>query len=247
LITDRERLRTITYRDKQLNSWAMRSFRDVADGDYIAARMAIRAQLPLQFLWSSQQALEKYIKCALFIRRVPACKASHDLAPGLKLLGDAGVPLGLTEPTRKFIETIDEVGQYRYMETSIFVNWQWIVSLDRSVWELRRFATLDPRVTEAKLVDGQVAPRVRIVGGRLEEILKRRDSAAREPLLWHNAYFGRGRRTVMVRGGLTSINSPLLESAEMLDEILKYAFIPKQVVRAYRERAEKLEADASNE
>ena len=65
-MTDLERLRTITQRDRELNSWAFRSFRDIADGDYIAARMAYRAQLPVQFLWASQQAIEKYLKCALF-------------------------------------------------------------------------------------------------------------------------------------------------------------------------------------
>ena len=56
-MTDAERLATITEQDRHLNSWAFRSFRDIADGDYIAARMAYRAQLPAQFLWASQQAL----------------------------------------------------------------------------------------------------------------------------------------------------------------------------------------------
>ena len=55
-----------------VNDFAIRSFRDIADGDYIAARMAYRAMLPVQFLWSSQQALEKYLKCILFIRRITA-------------------------------------------------------------------------------------------------------------------------------------------------------------------------------
>ena len=102
-MTDEERLRAITQRDRKLNSWAFRSFRDVADGDYVAARIAHRAQLPVQFLWSSQQAIEKYLKCALFIRRIPARGVKHDLAPALKLLVEAGVPLELTERSQKFI------------------------------------------------------------------------------------------------------------------------------------------------
>ena len=236
-MTDLERLRTITQRDRELNSWAFRSFRDVADGDYIAARMAYRAQLPVQFLWASQQAIEKYLKCALFIRRKPAKNVRHDLAPALKLLEDAGVPLELTEHSQKFITRIDQMGQYRYMEASVWVDWHWIVSLDQIVWELRRFSTLDPVATRAKLVEGKWAPRVRIVGGHLEGILKKRDNPAREPLLWHNGYFGRGRRTIMVRGGFTSVNSPLFQKAELLDEILKYAYVPKDVVKAYRDHA----------
>ena len=32
-MTDAERLATITEQDRHLNSWAFRSFRDIADGD----------------------------------------------------------------------------------------------------------------------------------------------------------------------------------------------------------------------
>ena len=71
----------------------------------------------------------------------------------------------------------------------------------------------------------------------LERILQKRDSPAREPLLWHNGYFGRGRRTITVRGGVMAVNSPLLQKAELLDDILRYAYIPKDVVKVYREQA----------
>jgi hypothetical protein len=236
-VTDEERLRAITQRDRKLNSWAFRSFRDVADGDYVAARMAYRAQLPVQFLWSSQQAIEKYLKCALFIRRIPARDMKHDLAPALKLLVGAGIPLDLTERSQKFISRVDQMGQCRYMEPSIWVNWHWIIALDQVVWELRRFATLDPAATGAKLVEGEWAPRVTIVGGWLERILAKRENPARAALLWHNGYFGRGRRTVRVGGGFTSINSPMLHSADLLDEIVNYVWIPKLVLNAYRQFA----------
>jgi hypothetical protein len=61
-LIDAKRLAKITQRDRELNSWAIRSFRDVAGGDYIAARLAYRARLPVQFLWASQQTIEKYLK-----------------------------------------------------------------------------------------------------------------------------------------------------------------------------------------
>ena len=112
-MTDAERLAQLTNRDRELNSFAFRSFRDVADADYVAARMACRAKLPVQFLWASQQALEKYLKCILFIRRVPAAGVKHNLGRALKLVESAHVSLDLTERTRKFIEEIDAVGQYR--------------------------------------------------------------------------------------------------------------------------------------
>lgn len=55
-------LKNWTPKDRQRNHFAIRSFRDVADADYIAARLAYRAQLPVQFLWASQQTLEKSLK-----------------------------------------------------------------------------------------------------------------------------------------------------------------------------------------
>jgi hypothetical protein len=236
-LTDAQRLASITPRDRQLNSWAFRSFRDVADGDYIAGRMAHRARLSTQFLWASQQSIEKYLKCILFIRRISAKRLRHDLEPALELIEANGVDLDLTERSREFIARIDSMGRYRYMEASIFVNWHWIVSLDQVVWELRRFCGLDSNATSARLIEGKWAPRVRIVGGHLEKILRNRDDPAREPLLWQNGYFGRGRRTIMVRGGFTSENSPLFQEAALLDEILNYAYIPKDVIQAYREHA----------
>lgn len=63
-----------------INDFAVRSFRDTADGDYIVARMAHRAGLVPQFLWSSLQAIEKYLKGILLLNRVPSVKATHGVA-----------------------------------------------------------------------------------------------------------------------------------------------------------------------
>jgi hypothetical protein len=124
----------------------------------------------VQFLWASQQTIEKYLKCILFIRRIPATKVRHHLEPALKLIERSGIDLNLTERAKTFIAQIDRLGRYRYMEASLWVDWHWIVSLDQTVWELRRFCTLDPRATSAELVDAKWAPRVRIVAGHLEKI-----------------------------------------------------------------------------
>jgi hypothetical protein len=58
--------------DPFINDFAMRSFRDTADEDYIAARMCWRAQLIPPFLWSSLQAMEKYLKCVSVLNRIRA-------------------------------------------------------------------------------------------------------------------------------------------------------------------------------
>ena len=44
--------------DPFINDFAIRSFRDTADEDYIAARMCWRAQLIPPFLWSTLQGIQ---------------------------------------------------------------------------------------------------------------------------------------------------------------------------------------------
>ena len=169
-----------TPKDRDLNHFAIHSFRNVADADYIAARLAYRAQLPVQFLWACQQTLEKYLKFILFLERVKVDKLGHDLAPALKAVEDSGLELDLTRNTLKFIKEIDRTGRFRYMEASFVVWWHWIVSLDRAVWELRRFCTSEPRPRSLKLADGEMAPRYRVDNGYLEKVLTNRDNPARE-------------------------------------------------------------------
>lgn len=237
--------------DVLVNDFATRSFRDMADEDYIAARMAYRAQLVPQFLWLSLQALEKYLKCILVLNRVPARKG-HNLTDCLKAL-DAKCPfeVGLTDVAREFIEYVDSFGRFRYFETSYFIHGPKLVILDRTVWELRRYAR--PLKYEISLLDGskkemlqleldaikqaeRASPhRFRIIGGLLEKIIDSRNHPAREPLLWQNAYYGkRPRRRVRMRVYMSAANSPLTLHPEILDEVLKYVYLPKEVIQAYR-------------
>src|SRR5437773_8141888 len=128
--------------DALVNDFAVRSFRDIAAGDYIAARMACRAALVTQFLWASQQAVEKYLKCILLLNRIKAKKVRHDLGKALgKIKGSGKVSLKLTQGTEKFIEMLDDYGEYRYLEVSNFAFGAQLVRLDRAVWELRRYCT----------------------------------------------------------------------------------------------------------
>jgi hypothetical protein len=118
-------LKKWTPKDRQLNDFAIRSFRNIADADYIAARMAYRAQLPVQFLWACQQTLEKYLNFILFLERIKAPKIGHDLAPALTAIESSGLSLELTQGTKQFIEKIDQIGRYRYMEVSILELLRW--------------------------------------------------------------------------------------------------------------------------
>ncbi len=231
-----------------LNNFAIRCFRDVGDGDYISARMAYRAGLTLQYLWASQQVIEKYLKCILLLNRIPAFDIKHDLEAALTKIANAGkIALDLTSPTKEFIDYIDTYGRFRYLETSPYSFGSDIVKLDRTVWELRRFCTLDEGPRQIRLSDGLPAPIVRIEGGRLEKIVDAPKDPAREPLLWQNGFFGkRTRRWLRVRGGFTATNSPLFLNPHLLDEVVKYVFLPKEIKTAYRAAAKEKLSDGEN-
>src|ERR1035437_4467358 len=78
--------------------------------------------------------------------------------------------------------------------------------------------------------------KVRLEGGHLEKIVDNVKDPAREPLLWQDAFFGkRTRRRVWVGLGFQATNSPLILHPEILDEVTKYVFLPKDVQAAYRE------------
>lgn len=238
-------------REVLLNDFAIRSFRDTGDQDYIAARLSFRSRLIPQFLWQSLQALEKYLKCVLVLNRIPA-KRGHDLGE-LILAFERARPfeLRLSQPCRKFIGFLDAYGRHRYFESSWYVKGGEIVELDRSVWEVRRYA----RVLQYELqgsegsqisalpieigrnVDAESRhPQDFVIsGGLLESIIGKKQHPAREALIWQNGFYGKSHRsTVRLRSGLQAANSPLTLHPELLDDVLNYVFIPKDVVDAYR-------------
>ena len=219
-----------------VNDFAVRSFRDIADGDYIAARIACRAALVTQFLWASQQTVEKYLKCILLLNRVEAKKVRHDLRKALrKIKGSGKISLKLTRGTEAFIEMLDDYGQFRYFEVSNFAFGAQLIRLDRTTWELRRYCTLAEEPKEKNLRNGFAAPLVRVPGGELERIIDDAKDPAREPLLWQNAFFGkRTRKGIRLKNWLKAHNAPLYLNPQILDEVLKYVLIPKEMEAGYR-------------
>lgn len=236
-----------------LNDFALRSFREIADGDYIAARLSFRSQLIPQFLWQSLQALEKYLKCILVLNRIKAPR-SHSLEELLHAFENAGkFEIRMSAKTRKFLEYLDTYGRFRYYETPYHTFGNELFRLDHAVWEIRRYArVLDYKVSlpdgqellglEAELrrnerAEARSPQEFSIIGGHIEKILAKRDHPSRPALIWNNLYFGKSRRKhIRYRRFLMAGNSPLSLHPEILDEVLKYVFLPKDVVQAYRNK-----------
>ncbi len=246
--------------DRRINDFAIRAFRDMADRDYLTARLACRADLIPQFLWSAQQAIEKYLKCILLLNRIRAKNVRHDISEALKLLEKLTFKVELCARSQKFIDHVAAYGQYRYLDVSIFAVGHLLVDLDLAVWELRRYCQvlnvfgkklipveqqmLDFALEDLRLCRSNPRHRFRIPGGYLEEILAKPKHSAREALVWHNASYGvRNRKTVKVRYVMQAFNAPLYLFPDMLDELLEYVFIPKGHVDAWREHLRVLRAD----
>ena len=238
--------------DVLLNDFAIRCFRDTADGDYVHARLAFRARLAQQFLWSSLHCLEKYAKGVLLLNRIPCKHVRHEVTPSLKLLRDHGkFEVEFTPAVQNFVEHLESMAPFRYYEASYTFEHLDLVRLDCAVWELRRYCQpLDYSIEVSGEEVGQLEAnlcRIRadaaadkkntsIEAGWLENVIATNDHPSRPGLLWQNLYFGRSRRKrVRLPNVWQGGNAPLWLRPNILDEVLKYVHLPKHVIEAYRE------------
>jgi hypothetical protein len=126
-----------------------------------------------------------------------------------------------------------------------------LARLDRAVWEIRRYcAVLNYTLTlqdgtekamlqvELRRVENseQHPPHYfKLIGGELEKILADKNHPAREALIWQNLYFGsHARKRVKLPRSFHATNSPLSLHPEILEEVLRYVYLPKDVKAAYR-------------
>lgn len=108
--------------DALINDLAIRCFRNVGDGDYIAARLAFRARLPSQFLWSASQTLEKYLKCMLLLGRVSSKSVVHDIAKALRLVNERlSFNIELPDNERELFQHVVDSQGDRYLVISLLM------------------------------------------------------------------------------------------------------------------------------
>ncbi len=77
-----------------------------------------------------------------------------------------------------------------------------------------------------------------VIGGTLEKIIKEKDHPAREALIWKNLFFDPSRRKgVKMKPRRESGNSPFFLHPEIIDEVVKYVYIPKDIAQGVRQLA----------
>jgi HEPN domain-containing protein len=185
-----------------------RSFRDIADGDYIAARILYRHGLGPQFLWSALQTIEKYLKAILLYNDKSTRHLGHDIYRAFQELNKiADIPFEFPQDVGEFIEHVNRQGNNRYFEKSAYTLGEELLVLDKAVWHVRRYCfymkgvttpgangkgtqLFPTNITMIKAFRIKNANIYRIRGGFLEKILDRKESILRKHLVWKNFYYG---------------------------------------------------------
>ncbi|AUL95696.1 hypothetical protein V9789_004352 [Vibrio vulnificus] len=226
----------------KVNYFAIRSFRDTADRDYINARLAFRAELLPQFRWSALHALEKYAKCLLILQRVPKSsygKIQHEVIKSINLLPQKD-ELELSSDVTSFLSDLEVYGaRYRYFEVSWWCKGvKELLLLDRAVHEIRRFCRYDLysynssnelNSMDSTLLSSENASQIE--DGYLEKIFAGQASYCRSGLVWNNLFFFEGeQKEIYFSERKYGSNSPLCLYPEIIDEVSKYCFVPKEIV-----------------
>ena len=245
---------------RRVDDFAVRSFRDMADGDYIAARLACRAELLPQFLWSAQQALEKYLKYILLVNRIPAKNVNHDILKALSLTSQLPFNVELGLRSREFIDHVATYGPDRYLGVSYFVEGPALFDLDMTIWGLRRYCqVLDVFGKDLPIVEKQMLEKAlallkgsnpkrplefHLPGGVLENILSSKVHPARRALVWQNAFFGKRKRSrINARMFMHGAISPLTLYPDMVDELTNYVYVSRE--KEWRRHLEEVTKDPS--
>lgn len=217
------------------------------------------------FQWSAIHCLEKYVKGILVLNRLDSKDFKHSVSTGINRINDSGkFEIELSPDTLEYIDTLERYGaEHRYYEVSYVIEAFALMNLDLAVWEIRRYCQVldfditlgskDVNILQANLrrirdAKNRQEKNTAIIGGFLEKVMKIKKHPAREPLIWKNFRFGESNRKRMkVRPMQEWGNAPLAMYPEIVEEVIKYARVPKGMISAAREANIKREAEIRRE
>jgi HEPN domain-containing protein len=230
------------------NSFARECFRNVADEDYISARTAYRMGLMNHFLWSGQQALEKYLKSILLINGQSTLGIGHKLDVAYdrcKVIPAIGFSLPREELF--LLRHLSHYGANRYLEIPSYTMGNELPLLDSVVWMTRRYC--QPLKHKLRLRDGSIKEmlalnlgrirsseyerhphRFKLIGGFLEKILESKvTDKRRQALVWGNRHYGPGKTLRLRRSH--SVNPPQFRYPQELPCLEGLVYLPQPRVQ----------------
>ena len=235
-----------------INDFANRSFRDLADQDYISARVSYRNEFDQQFRWCSLQAIEKYLKAILLYNRVSSKRLGHDLNKALqRVQGIADLEFSVPADVEEFVDYISVYGADRYLSHPTHLKDTALLTLDKSVWCIRRYCFFMRQVVK---VDGGVKElfklnkqkvtnpyfeehrhKYRIFGGYLEKIVDKR-LPAYDDLVWKNFFYGlvKKHKIKNFRFRMSSQNPTHALHKEVFDTLDSLVDFPKAIRMLYK-------------
>lgn len=209
----------------------------------------MRSRLAGPFLWSAEQAVEKYLKCILMLNREKTNDLSHDINSALRLINDT-LPFKviLSGDEQALFNHLAEWDGDRYLIASFTSFDIEVLQLDKLVWKLRQYCrpldvmhyadtpseeVLLNNVSRLEAGLNGSAKAGHIAGGVLENVLTDTKHSAHDALVWKNLHYSlitRNRVTFVI--GFQAVNSPLWLNPELADEAAKWMKIPKPIVTA---------------
>lgn len=233
--------------------FATHSFRDVADQDYIAARIAYRKAFDHQFRWCSLQAIEKYLKAILLFNSVSAKGLGHNLVKALdRVKSIPNLEFALpSSGSERFVEFISRYGADRYFTMPTHLPEEALLALDKVVWCIRRYClymhqTIDVGGNERNIFElnkrratdpffEEQRHRYRILGGYLEKVIDDH-LPAYEELVWKNFFYGRVKKHKIKNFTfrISSANPTHALHPETFEAISRLVDFPKEVREQYR-------------
>ena len=196
-------------------------------------------RLRQQFLWSAQQAMEKYLKAILLFN---GKSARYYFLPGATKKKEYGHDLGalLAEVKQltffqieieledeNFLTHLSQLGgANRYLSTSSYITSDAIHRLDRLIWNVRRYCQSIPdrglgcrdvvpglqAMFVKSIADPQTPHTFALMGGELEAVIKRSPKdPARKALIWANRFYGKKKRLQVSYRGFSSFEVAPIE------------------------------------
>ncbi len=229
------------YKIMYKNSYAS-TLRDIADYDYISARLLLRNHCKDQFLYLAYQSLEKYMKSILLFH-LRKNKIGHDIT---KLFGEickiTEFEIGNNPRIKTFIERFDNTfGDPRYLSLGFAGDYKYLFELDYAVWKLRIYCQPERnRISLLEKADEKILKKSFLKGtfllwsGVLEDVHKEKKKGLYQSLVWFNSYFGRFKGNEMSLMGYWFKNSPLFSGNEerrllTYESIKDYVHIPPKI------------------
>lgn len=243
-------------RRAQINSFAIRMFRDTADSDYMAARVAFRAHLFQPFRWLAIHCLEKYAKGILLLNRISSVGLGHEVTRSLERMAmDGPFQIKLSDVALNFIKMLEEGAQFRYYEISFYADQTHLAKLDLTVSELRRYCQpinvemgtpeepFNLQTTLLRQIEHAREKHVTttcIHHGHLEEVLKKKDHPSRDALVWNNLFFSSsGRKKILMQNFFSGGNAPLYLHPDLIHDVEKLIILNGDLKKQWKAEAAK--------